>query len=153
MYFSFLLFIGQKLTQVWRIKSVFKIYIFPLNLSSCVQKVLKNIQTKFHWDRMKHKTFIEVSNIFPTITLMYLIIKPEHDKIYNITWAPCEVSDQTAHPRSQIRVFPVRLRKLHVFDYTYYASDLIYLGDIAWYFIFVDRFTHPLINVYDLDRL
>ena len=42
--------------------------IFPVNLLSCVQKALKNIQTKFHWDRMKHKHFIEVSNICPTIT-------------------------------------------------------------------------------------
>ena len=45
------------------------IYFFPLNLLSCVQKALKNIQTKFHWVRMKHKHFIEVSNICPTITL------------------------------------------------------------------------------------
>ena len=69
MYFLFMLFIGQKLTQVWRIKSVLRIYIFPLNLLSYVQKALKNVQTKFHWDRMKHKHFIEVSNICPTITI------------------------------------------------------------------------------------
>ena len=64
-----MLFISQKLTQVWRIKPVLRIYIFPLNLLSCVQKSLKNIQKKFHWDRMKHKHVIEVSNICPTITL------------------------------------------------------------------------------------
>ena len=40
-----MLLIGQKLTQVWRIKSVLRIYIFPLNLLSCVQKALKNIVT------------------------------------------------------------------------------------------------------------
>ena len=74
MYFSFLLFIGQKLTQIWRLKSVLRINIFPLNLLSCVQKVLKNIQTKFNWDRMKHKHFIEVSNICPTITLSSILI-------------------------------------------------------------------------------
>ena len=44
-------------------------YIFPLNLLSYVQKALKEIQTKFHWDRMKRKHFIEVSNICPTTTL------------------------------------------------------------------------------------
>ena len=50
------------------------IYIFPLNLLSSVQKALKNIQTKFHWDRMKHKHFIEVSNICPTITLKSMFV-------------------------------------------------------------------------------
>ena len=57
-------FIGQKLTQVWRIKSVLRIYIFTLNLLSCVQKALKNIQTKFHCDRMKHKHFIYFSKFY-----------------------------------------------------------------------------------------
>ena len=63
-----MLLIGQKLTQVWRVKSVLRIQIFPLNLLSCVQKALKNIQAKFHWDQMKHKHFIEFTNICPTIT-------------------------------------------------------------------------------------
>ena len=72
---SFLLFIGQKLKQVWRIKSVLRIYIFPRNLLSCVQKALKNIQTKLHWDLMKCKQFIEVSNIYPTITLTFYFAK------------------------------------------------------------------------------
>ena len=66
-----MLFIGQKLTHVWRIKSFLRIYIFPKNLSSCGQKAWKNIQTKFHWDRMKNKHFIEVSNICPAITLKH----------------------------------------------------------------------------------
>ena len=88
MYFSFLLLIGQKLTQVWRIKSVLIIYIFPLNLLSCVQKALKNIQTKFHWDRMKHKKFIEVSNICPTITL---------STKYNALWFEQGQSLDTCH--------------------------------------------------------
>ena len=69
----FLLFVGQKLTQVRRIKSVLRINIFPLNLLSCVQKALKNMQTKFHSDRMKNKHFIEVSNTCPTITLTRFI--------------------------------------------------------------------------------
>ena len=47
----------SKLTQVWRIKSVSRIHIFPLNLLSCVQKALKNIQTKFHWVRMKQSNY------------------------------------------------------------------------------------------------
>ena len=46
----------SKVNISWRIKSVLRIYISPLNLLNCVQKALKNIQTKFHWDRMKHKT-------------------------------------------------------------------------------------------------
>ena len=68
-----MLLIGQKLTQVWRIKSVLRIYSFPLNLLSCVQKALKSIQTKFHWVRMKHNYFIEESNICPTIILNRII--------------------------------------------------------------------------------
>ena len=109
-----MLFIGQKLTQVRRIKSVLRIYIFPLNLLSCVQKALENIQTKFHWVRMKHKHFIEVSNICPTITLIpkvhlisvrsgksFIARKPEvHSKmIYHVRgemrWSL--VSPKTAH--------------------------------------------------------
>ena len=73
--FLILLLIGQKLTQIWRIKSVLRIHIFPLKLLSCVQKALKNIQTKFHyWDRVTHKHFIDVLTICPTITLIFAIV-------------------------------------------------------------------------------
>ena len=98
MYISFLLFIGQTLTQVWRMKSVLRIYIFPLNLLSCIQKALKNIQTKFHWDLMKHKHFIEVSNICPTITLRTSL--RQHSYWTNIINSPqcvCDSIEDTHH--------------------------------------------------------
>ena len=37
------------------------------------------------------------------------VIEPAHDKIYNKTFATSEDSDQTAHPRSLIRVFTDRM--------------------------------------------
>ena len=86
-------------SKVWRIKSVLRIHIFPLNLLSCVQKTLKNIKTKFHWDRMKHKHFIEVSNICPTITLIISETKLDdsfNDNLFVINGYKFERKDRNA---------------------------------------------------------
>ena len=50
---------------------------------------------------------------------MVWLNKPQLEKtyMYLLTCAPNEDSDQTAHPRSLIRVFVVRLRKLCILDY------------------------------------
>ena len=44
--------------------------------------------------------------------------KPAHDKTYSKTCATSEDSDQTAHPRSLIRVFADRICLLQSLDYT-----------------------------------
>ena len=122
-----MLFIGQKLTQVWRIKSVLRIYIFPLNLLNCVQKALKNIQTKFHWDWMKHKHFIEVSNISPTITLRNVpvnvnIMVVKFTKLKE-KWFYCETN---LRPFIYIKLLPTSLNifKIFWFDFVYFETWL-----------------------------
>ena len=47
----------------------------------------------------------------------YIIIEPGHSISYKIDCAPSEDSDQTARPRSLIRVFAVRMKTLWVLGY------------------------------------
>ena len=54
-------------------KICFENIYFPSKFIKLCPENLKNIQTKFHCDRMKHKHFIEVSNICPTIILIYSV--------------------------------------------------------------------------------
>ena len=68
-YISFLLFIGQKLTQVWRIKSVLRIYIFPSKFIKLCPESLKEHTDKISLRMDETQTFYSSSNIYPTITL------------------------------------------------------------------------------------
>ena len=54
---------------------------------------------------------------------LQLLFDPQHEETYRLTCAPNKDSDQTAHPRSLIRVFVVRMKKLCILGYPNAPSE------------------------------
>ena len=84
----------------------------------------------------------------------------QHEKVYLLEYAPNEVSDQTAHSRSLIRVFVVRMKKLCILGYPKCAqgrfrsvcanaqADL----NLRWAHISEDRFSEVTAHMWPAKR-
>ena len=60
------------------------------------------------------------------VFLLYLsCFEPQREKTYLVTCGPNEDSNQPAHPRSLIRVFVVRLKKLCILGYPKCAMKIL----------------------------
>ena len=80
------------------------------------------------------ESFVVVRTLFPVVQsaskTKLSVFEPLHDKTSKMAYAPSEDSDQPGHPPSLIRVFAVRMKKVHVLRYPLSAAQerLIRLG-------------------------